>query len=92
MLDLHKVIRSAPDIAIEVLSPSTGSRDRGRKMEMYARYGVKEYWLVDPIARSIERFELIGDRYTLAQTALTAGTCGSSLLPGFEADIAPLFT
>jgi Uma2 family endonuclease len=43
-----------PDLAVEVLSRSTARRDRGRKMELLARFGLPEYWLVDPVRRSLE--------------------------------------
>ena len=58
-------IYGAPDLVVEVLSPSTASNDRGPKMRQYAKAGVKEYWIVTPIGRSVEvycnhdgRFEL----------------------------------
>ncbi len=47
-------IRGAPDLVIEVLSPVTAKRDRTYKKALYARYGVKEYWLVDPATKAIE--------------------------------------
>jgi len=47
-VSLDARIEQAPDLAIEVLSPSTASNDRGRKMRMFQRYGVAEYWIVDP--------------------------------------------
>jgi Uma2 family endonuclease len=52
-----------PDLAIEVASPSTASYDRQKKSVAYARAGVKEYWIVDPIKREIEVFLLEGDEY-----------------------------
>ena len=48
LVDLDRVIRHPPDICIEVLSPSTEVSDRGKKMQMFARYGVAEDWIVDP--------------------------------------------
>jgi len=45
-----------PLVAIEILSPSTASRDRGAKRRIYQQAGVSEYWLVDPDARLIERW------------------------------------
>src|SRR5262245_36922448 len=64
-----EVTRAAPDLAVEVLSQSTESRDRGRKMELLARFGVPEYWIVDPAANTLEIRVLRGTAYELAVTA-----------------------
>jgi Uma2 family endonuclease len=53
-------IEGAPDLLVEVLSPGTARRDRGQKLDLYAASGVREYWLVEPIARRIEF--LVGSR------------------------------
>src|SRR5579859_8063033 len=50
--------RAAPDLAVEVLSRSTEARDRGRKMEMFARFGITEYWIVDPKQNTLEIYVL----------------------------------
>jgi len=47
-------IHGAPDLIVEVLSPSTMARDRGVKMRHYAAAGVKEYWLVQPLEKTVE--------------------------------------
>ena len=47
-------IYGAPDLIVEVLSPSTTKNDRGPKMLAYARAGVKEYWIVSPLAKTVE--------------------------------------
>ena len=57
---------AVPDLTVEVLSRSTARRDRGRKMEMYARYGVPEYWIVDPVANTLEIYLLAAGAYDLA--------------------------
>lgn len=49
----ERIIKGAPDLMIEILSPSTAHRDRTVKRELYQKYGVKEYWIVDPISESI---------------------------------------
>jgi Uma2 family endonuclease len=49
LVDLDRPIRHAPDLCIEILSPSTEATDRGRKLQMFARYAVPEYWIVDPV-------------------------------------------
>jgi len=53
-------IEGAPDLVIEVLSPSTARRDRGEKLQAYAEFGVREYWLVDLTALHVE-FLVNGD-------------------------------
>jgi Uma2 family endonuclease len=57
----------APDWACEVISPSTGAIDRGRKMRIYAREGVGHLWLVDPIARTLEVYRLEDGRWIVAE-------------------------
>ena len=47
----------APDLVVEVLSPGTRRRDRTKKLRWYRHYGVRECWLVDPAARSVEVLE-----------------------------------
>ena len=58
-------IDGAPDLVVEVLSPSTTINDRGIKKDVYERSGVKEYWIVDPIAKSIEVHYLKDGRLVL---------------------------
>ena len=49
----EKGVRGAPDWLLEVLSPATSSRDRIEKRDVYLRHGVREYWIVDPDARTV---------------------------------------
>ncbi|MGQ9631384.1 MAG: Uma2 family endonuclease [bacterium] len=51
-------VRGAPDLIVEISSPSTAERDRTYKKTLYARYGVREYWLVDPQTETVEVFRL----------------------------------
>ena len=46
-------VLGAPELVVEILSPSTAKYDFGKKMELYLAYGVKEYWIVDPHAKTI---------------------------------------
>lgn len=50
-----KAIIGVPSLVVEVLSPGTAKTDRGRKRDIYARFGIPEYWIVDPDANTIER-------------------------------------
>lgn len=58
-------IDGPPSLVIEVLSPSTSNRDRQEKLELYARFGVPEYWIVDPAARSFDFLVNDGGRYVV---------------------------
>ena len=49
----HENVRGAPDLVVEILSPASAERDRTVKLDLYARHGVKEYWMVDPDARTV---------------------------------------
>jgi Uma2 family endonuclease len=51
-------IQGAPDLVIEVVSPSTGIKDKREKRHLYEKFGVREYLLVDPALKSVERFTL----------------------------------
>ncbi len=57
------VIFGAPDLVIEVLSPSTSTRDRREKKYLYEQSGVKEYILIDPIAKNVERYFITENKY-----------------------------
>jgi Uma2 family endonuclease len=58
----------APDVAIEVVSPSSGTYDRGKKLRWYESIGTAEYWIVDPQRRTLDRYVLEGGRFRDPQT------------------------
>lgn len=58
-------VYGAPDLVVEILSPSTAKNDRGYKKGVYEACGVPEYWIVDPSQRSVEVYLLQDGRYTL---------------------------
>jgi len=82
LVDLHTAIRHAPDLCVEILSPSTEATDRGRKLQMFARYGVPEYWIVDPVSESIEVHRLEAGTYLLVQRAAGDDEVRSPVLAG----------
>jgi len=57
-----------PDWVCEILSPSTGKKDRAKKLPLYARYGVAHAWLVDPLAQTLEAFSLHEGHWLLIAT------------------------
>ena len=59
----------APDWVCEVISPSTGTLDRGRKMRVYAREGIPHLWIVDPSLRTLEVYRLESGRWVVAGTS-----------------------
>src|SRR6266545_1934289 len=87
LVNPRKVTRHAPDLAVEILSPSTASNDRGRKLRLLAKHRVREYWLVDPDEPSLEVYALEGDRLVHAATARRSERLRSTLLP--ELDLRP---
>lgn len=50
-------VQGAPDLVVEILSPSTALKDRNEKFNLYKKYGVKEYWIVDPYNLTIEVYD-----------------------------------
>lgn len=58
-------VHGAPDLVVEVLSPSTAKRDRSYKKDAYEKCGVREYWLVNPADKSVEIYRLEGQSYVL---------------------------
>lgn len=60
-----KGVYGAPDLVIEVLSPSTGRYDKGHKKDIYEKHGVREYWIIGPGDRFVEQYVLEDGRFIL---------------------------
>lgn len=82
----------APDLVVEVISESTGRNDRGVKFDDYAAHGVREYWIIDPDAETLEHYHLPegDDVYRLVIKAMT-GQVRSFAMPGFEIPLRAIF-
>ena len=61
----ERAVEGSPDLVVEILSPSTRRKDRSTKASLYARFGVRCYWIIDPDERTFEGFELEGAAYRL---------------------------
>ena len=90
-IDMGHAIRIPPDLAVEVLSPSTVSTDRGKKQRLFARFGVREYWLVDPDEHTIERHVLAGGVYVLDAIVSARDVMTSRVLEGLQFQAARIF-
>ena len=84
-------IQGAPDLIVEILSPSSARWDWGYKRELYARHGVREYWIVDPTNHLVTVMELQDGKLEIDQTVIADKTARSSVLEGFEIDLAEIF-
>ena len=90
-IDTERAVRGSPDLVVEILSPSTAERDRTFKRALYARHGVKEYWLVDPAARTIAVLLNTGDGFEAVGTHGESDTLVSPTLPGFRLNVDDVF-
>ena len=84
-------IQGAPDLIVEIRSDSTAERDESFKRQLYADFGVKEYWLVDPEAATISVL-LLGEKgYAEAATYTAGQTLTSPMLDGLFINLDDLF-
>ena len=60
-------VHGAPDLVVEVLSHGTARNDRGRKMRVYEKCGVREYWIVSPGDRTVEQYLLLDGKFVLQE-------------------------
>ena len=85
-------IWGAPDLVVEILSPSTSRKDLHEKYDLYQRSGVKEYWVIDPPGRWFQQYVIGADGlYAPEVTWVGKGTLVSPTLAGFELDIATIW-
>ena len=84
-------IQGAPDLVVEVLSPSSSRRDWGYKRELYARHGIREYWVIDPTNRIVSVMTLQDGVLEIDQTLTEDNTARSSVLEGFDVNLAEIF-
>lgn len=86
-----KGVEGAPDLVIEILSPTTIKADRTTKARLYARHGIRHYWIVDPESRTLEAYELAGDVYRLIATAAGESLFSPGLFPGLTIPLADIW-
>lgn len=87
----EKKIEAAPDLVVEILSPSTAYYDLRHKKRIYEKSGVKEYWIADPMEKSIEVYENLNGEYKLFSEAKEKDSAKSKLLEGFGVELEKVF-
>jgi Uma2 family endonuclease len=90
----ERYVEGAPDLAVEVLSPSSARIDRVKKLRLYERHGVREYWIADPAANTLEVYRLTaGGRLALeASLSHAAGdVLETPLLAGLRIALSEIF-
>ena len=88
--DYRRLPEGPPDLAIEVVSPSTASRDRSRKLRAYYQAGVPWYWLVESDTLLITEYRHMADGYLVNQTAAATDEFAPTLFPGLALRMADL--
>jgi Uma2 family endonuclease len=86
-------ILEAPALAIEIVSPGkeNARRDREVKRQIYGKFGVKEYWIVNPESRAVEIYRLKKHTLALVATLTDDGEITSPILPGFKCKVSQVF-
>ncbi|HVR11836.1 MAG TPA: Uma2 family endonuclease [Thermoanaerobaculia bacterium] len=90
----ERYVEGAPDLAVEVLSPSSARIDRVKKLRLYEKHGVREYWLADPAADTLEVYRLTaGGRLALEVTLSHAAgdVLKTPLLAGLRIESSEIF-
>ncbi|MBU1488099.1 Uma2 family endonuclease [bacterium] len=87
----QKNIQGAPDLAIEILSPHSLKIDKLLKRNLYAKYGVQEYWIVDGEKREVEVLVQRGKAYQIKGKYKKGDTLESGLLKGLRIDLEVIF-
>jgi Uma2 family endonuclease len=86
-------IHEAPELAVEIVSPGkeNARRDRVVKLQVYSKFGVKEYWLADPASRTLEVYRPAEGALALAATWSGEDEVTSPALPGFSCKAVQIF-
>ncbi len=85
-------VQGPPDLVVEIVSPSSEMQDQGTKRALYGKHGVNEYWLVDPVAETIQIHRLQGEILIPTRTFGREETLRSPLLVGLELRLDDIFS
>jgi len=86
-------VRGAPDLAVEILSPGTRKTDEVTKRQVYERFGVGEYWVIDPERDTIQVYRRVQDAFVRVAelSAARADVLTTPLLPNWSASLSEVF-
>jgi len=87
----EKNVQGPPDLVVEILSESTANRDLVQKKRLYAKFGVKEYWIVIPGEEIVEIYTLKDALYVLCKSFGKENAIESPLLKGLKIDLKKIF-
>lgn len=87
----EKNIHGAPDLVIEILSENSAYRDMFKKKRLYARFGVKEYWIVEPEEKTVEIYSLEEDTFRLERRYSKDSILESPSLAGLKIKLCDVF-
>jgi Uma2 family endonuclease len=80
----EKNVQGAPDLAVEVLSETTERIDRTTKLKLYGKFGVQEYWIIDPHGPTAEIYRRGQEGLALVAKLTATDALTSDLFPGFS--------
>lgn len=87
----EKRYEGVPNLIVEILSPSNQHHDLIIKMNLYAKFGVKEYWIVNPLTKSISIYKLDESQHYIQAAVKSSGTIQSKLFEDFTVNVDELF-
>ena len=82
--------RGAPDMVVEILSPSNTAEEMGRKFRLYQEAGVREYWVISPTDKTLETY-FFEDSIIHFRSYTATGKANVGIFPGFAVDLEPVF-
>ncbi len=88
----RRCVKGVPDLIVEILSKGTQGVDRGKKMRWYKKFGVHEYWIVNPREQTVEVYELQNGDYEMVSYAAETGIVDSTVLTDFSLDVSTIFS
>jgi Uma2 family endonuclease len=86
-----KNIKGVPDLIIEIISPATGYYDLRGKKDIYEKFGVQEYWIVDPMKQRVEIYLNFENKFELHQRLEKKGILKSNILKGLDLNLDTIF-